>query len=90
MPNRNGIEPNHNDLCSVELLSSFFKKHELGSARHFCLKSEKARPKLELGLGLGSDTVLVITNHYHPWLLDGSKDLLDCWTHNSVLSLTGG
>ena len=38
-------------------MSSFFKKLELGSARLFGKKSEKARLKLELGLG--SDTGLL-------------------------------
>ena len=42
--------PNRN----VELLLSIFKKLGLGSARHFALKMQKARPKLELG----SDTAL--------------------------------
>ena len=45
---------------NVELLSSFLKKLGLGSAQHFALEMQKARPKLELGIG--SDTALNVRN----------------------------
>ena len=46
--------PNRNDLCSVELLSSFFKKLELGSGSTFWLKTGKSSTKARARLGHSS------------------------------------